>query len=316
MNVATMTPPKTYTVLLLDPDSSVGASVESYWQHYYQGELSIQGKAVASIEEAQAFLKQQPVDLLLFDLNPVQDETEAWMVWLKKELPDVKRVFWTTQSTEQVIRFLKQQHILTVLTKEVPFDFTHFSKALEAILKPSLAYGLDTYLKANATINSFTLTSSDHIQTTFHTLQRFLDEQECVLQNEMLTALVEAVTNAVYHAPKDASGKDKYAKGMVIEQLEPLEEVTVTYGFDDEKLGISVRDQGGSLNPEQVLFWLERNMSGSNLLDVSGRGLFLMHTLADHFVLNVEQGKQTEIIMLQYKAPQNRVAKPLYLLFS
>ena len=40
----------------------------------------------------------------------------------------------------------------------------------------------------------------------------------------------------------------------MIEVLAPNEVVTVSYGYDEEKLGVSIRDQCGTITSDEVLY--------------------------------------------------------------
>jgi hypothetical protein len=120
---------------------------------------------------------------------------------------------------------------------------------------------------------------------------------------EMCTPLVEAITNAVYHAPRSATGESKYYKGQTIERLEAGEEVSVVLYATDREVRIQVRDSQGSLRPQQVLQGIAKNYFEEGLYDESGRGFFLMYCLMDEFHLHIVPGYLSDLQLVKYRHP-------------
>jgi anti-sigma regulatory factor (Ser/Thr protein kinase) len=305
---------KLYTVMF-DKDLTIGDSLEHYFQNYYMGELPIE---IVSAEHPELlFATLQGLDnpaLVLLDVDPELETSEALVQQVRSLAPKAKIAFWTLKPLERMIGFMKQTGVSTMLTKNAPFDFKEFAVALENLIEPEKAYGLERYLGEGVELTEFELSSSDDIMKVFATLQKLFQEHQLQQDNEMLTALMEGITNALYHAHKLPSGEAKHKKSSKIENLPKEERVLVRYGNNANQLGISITDKGGSLTAEGILYWMERNFSAQNLLDTSGRGLYLMHCLADRLMINVEPGKRTEIALLtsiQHHVDTTRV-KPFY----
>lgn len=306
-------------VLLVDKDPFIRGSLASYLQHYYQGEPALTPVCVASDEEAVAWLNQVgsnlPV-LVLADIATLLDSGLAPTLpgWLQRHQALNRLVFQTAFPLEDHIDQLLAYNVARLVTKTVPFSFPDFDQLIQAAITPTKALGLATYLAPHTPLNTLTLTCSDDIMTTFLTLQDFFAHHQLHTVHDLSTALIEAITNAVYHATKGADGQDKYQKGQPIAQLGPTETVTIQYGADSRGVGLSIRDQGGQLDVKQVLYWLQRNLSGDNLMDTHGRGLFLMYTLSTRFVVNIVPGQLTEIVMLEHFGGSGRQSlKPLQL---
>lgn len=77
----------------------------------------------------------------------------------------------------------------------------------------------------------------------------------------MVTAVREAVTNAVIHGNKEQPGT----------------RVDVVFELAEECIRITVVDQGDGFDPDS----LPDPVSKEHLMDASGRGVFLMHQLMD-----------------------------------
>lgn len=82
------------------------------------------------------------------------------------------------------------------------------------------------------------------------------------LRHQMRLCFQEAVTNAVVHG--NQCDESKY--------------VHISMSKDDNKLVLSIKDEGEGFDMQQV-----RNpLTDENLVIPGGRGLFLMRTLSDH----------------------------------
>lgn len=315
MSTATTAAKKAYSVVLLEGDTLIGEGLQQYFSQYYTNKEA--EVAVTCLSAKSLLLKEAErlnPDLIILNLDPDYEGNQPLVKQLKQLCPTVQFALWSEYQLEELITFMKETGITTVLTKKVPFDLDDFARSIENLLEPERSFGLERYMAGIEQSDAMTLKSSTDIMTAFERLRALFEEVELANENEMLTALMEAITNAIYHAPATEQGKNKYKKGEVIETLEPHEFVELRWAISKEQLGIQVTDQFGRLTKEQVLYWMERNLKGANLLDTSGRGIYLMHTLADHFSLNVRVGERTEIVMVHARheaSPRERL-KPFY----
>jgi len=95
--------------------------------------------------------------------------------------------------------------------------------------------------------------------------------------------------------------------------LEPSEYVYVDFGYDSEKYGVAVLDKLGTLTREVVLSKMERQIKGQGDMDDSGRGLHMCRLFADRLIVNIERGKRTEVIILNFLNGKYTGYKPLYI---
>ena len=110
-------------------------------------------------------------------------------------------------------------------------------------------------------------------------LERFLPDETA--RFDVRLAVQEAVMNAVEHGNKNDNRK----------------RVTVEYTVDDEKVGVTVTDEGSGFNPETV----PDPTLEENLLKERGRGLFLIRNLVDRAYHN-ERGNQITMIKFRRAA--------------
>jgi anti-sigma regulatory factor (Ser/Thr protein kinase) len=87
----------------------------------------------------------------------------------------------------------------------------------------------------------------------------------------------------------------------------------VYFGQDLDRIGIAIVDQGGRVTADEILYWLDRNISGAGLMDTHGRGVYLIHRLVDRVLINIAPGQRTEILILDYFNTAFTANKPLYI---
>ena len=93
----------------------------------------------------------------------------------------------------------------------------------------------------------------------------------------MVTAVREAVTNAVIHGNKEQPGT----------------RVDVVFELADDCIRITVVDQGDGFDPES----LPDPVSKEHLMDASGRGIFLMQQLMDAVTYDFPENGGTTLTM-------------------
>lgn len=99
----------------------------------------------------------------------------------------------------------------------------------------------------------------------------------------MVTAVREAVTNAVIHGNKEQPGTS----------------VDVWFELGADCIGITVADQGDGFDPES----LPDPVSSEHLMDSSGRGVFLMNQLMDEVSYSFPPGGGTTLRMMKRVRP-------------
>lgn len=220
---------------------------------------------------------------------------------LQKRFPHSKLIGITSQSPDLYLplaletehySLLWQQDILNPNQLAMLLDeITHYTTAETASLQP--------YLSADAQVTTTLIRKSDDIARIFQAIYTLLKEGGVQETNDLSTALMEALTNSVYHAPKQADGvTDKYKKGEPLDTLLPEEYVTVRYGSENGRVGIAISDQGGKLPPGLVMKAMSRHWGEDGLLDTDGRGFYLMHLLSEQLTIRIVPNVKTELVMI------------------
>jgi serine/threonine-protein kinase RsbW len=92
-------------------------------------------------------------------------------------------------------------------------------------------------------------------------------------------AVHESVINAIWHGNKN----------------DPSKHVWLRFEIYSDRLEIRIRDQGNGYDPSQ----LPDPLADENLLNVSGRGIFLVRTFMDEYRVETRAGVGTEVILVK-----------------
>lgn len=306
-------PPNQYRILIVDDDDVVREGLVGYLENYHEANYDLTITASPSALDARQKLAEAPYHLVISDINMPEEDGFSLIQFVNKEYPQTRTAMITAYKVEDYVRNAKKTGVFNIITKTAPFAFEELSTVVNNLLEPASAFGIETYMDPLAPLSQIVLTSSDDISVAFETLQGFLTQVQVPNPNDLLTAVIEAITNAVYHVAKLPDGSLKYEKGQRIERLEESEYVYIYYGQDLERIGIAIVDQGGRITAEEVLYWLDRNISGTGLMNTHGRGMYLIHRLVDRLLVNIAPGQRTEIIMLNYRNQIHSANKPIYI---
>ena len=302
-----------YNLLIVDDDDVIREGLVGYLENYHDAPYRLQIDSSANPNDAREKLAGKQYDLIISDINMPGEDGFSLLRYVRSIHPETKTALITAYKVEDYIRNAKQTGVFNIIAKTAPFNFDELSNVVNNLLNPKSAFGLETYMEPDLPLHAFTITNSDQIMDAFSQLESFLGTQKIDNANDLLTAVIEAVTNAVYHVAKLPDGSLKYEKGQRIEKLNDDEYVTIKFGCDSDRLGIAIIDQGGRITAEEILYWLDRNLSGAGLMDTHGRGVYLIHTLVDRVLVNIAPGERTEIIMLNYFTSDFKVNKPVYI---
>jgi len=166
-------------------------------------------------------------------------------------------------------------------------------------------FGLEHYLGSGTTVEEQPFTGSAVKPALLELAQRCakaagLDHRRV----EQVGAVAdEMITNALYNAPVDQSGRSRHGDWPRTRpvELQPGEQATLRVGADGRRMAISVSDPFGSLGSGRVLDYLAKCFRrDDDQIDSkeggAGLGLYLMFNAVSHFVINIAVGRRTEFI--------------------
>jgi CheY-like chemotaxis protein len=264
-------------------------------------------------QEALELLQKETFRLLLSDINMPGMKGFELIKKVKQLYPTLKSALITAYDVRDYIHMAKNFDIGNIITKTTPFNFEEVRLLVRNIITEDI-FGLEHYVKSP--IQSMKIKSSNEIEQVIQKIINIMPGSRH--KRKFRQALNEIIINAVYYGAKQERGDQKELWPIDV-KLAPDEEVLVSWGIDDEKVGVSVIDQKGLLAKKDVLFWLERNTTKGEdglsvgLLDDHGKGLFITRESIDRFIVNIKPGTATEIVMLNYKEGLYDGYRPLWI---
>jgi hypothetical protein len=112
-----------------------------------------------------------------------------------------------------------------------------------------------------------------------------------------MVILDEMIENSFYAAPRDGKGVAYYEKGESRE-LSEHEEVRIDVAFANNRLGVMITDNWGTLPPSIFLKKLANSMESGIEAGVGGAGLYMMWRLSDYFQIRVHPQHKTQMTTL------------------
>lgn len=302
-----------YRLLIVDDDDVIREGLVGYLENYHEAAYALTVESSASPADARLKLAQSAYNLVITDINMPGEDGFSLIQHINTQYPGTRTAMITAYKVEDYVRNAKKTGVFNIIAKTAPFNFDELSSVVNNLLEPTSAFGIETYMDPHCKLAQVVITNSDDIMLAFSALQEFLCVAKIANPNDLLTAVIEAITNAVYHVAKLPDGSLKYEKGQQIERLDESEYVYIYFGQDLERIGIAIVDQGGRITADEVLYWLDRNISGTGLMDSHGRGVYLIHRLVDRVLINIAPGQRTEIIILDYLNHTYSTNKPIYI---
>lgn len=305
---------KTYNILIVDDDSVIKGSLVNYLTRFHKADYKLSVDSSETVRDSRELLKLKEYHLAIIDINMPNESGFDLIETINKDYPKTKTALITAYKVEDYLKLCNEKNVSNIIVKTAPFNFKELSYVVNGLLKPDkYLFGVHNYLNKDTEIETLTINNSQSLSIAQATIRDCMATLKINNLELLSIALLEAMTNALYHAPHNSNGTKKYSRDRMIQELEPDEIVDINYGWDDEKLGISIVDRAGKLNKSNVLYWLNRNVTGANMLDSTGRGLYLMHSIADRLIININPNKKTEIIFLIYLNEIFSGHKPIYI---
>lgn len=241
------------------------------------------------------------------DQNPFTALTD-----IKKKNPDINVTIFTFQDPEMVM----------VGDEQAPYPEQIITKAyidteielLQLVLTQNIdktKSGLNPYMNATKMQAEVEVSDSEFKELYLNMITlNAVDNgfsQKTILS--IANALDEMISNAIYNAPTDKEGNYLYKSLPRNErvQLEDHQSAIITYGFDSEKLGVSIKDPFGSLGKNKVWEILRKCSKSTSYTDDSdsgggGLGIYTILKNVHHLIINIHGGTSTEFIIFVKKA--------------
>lgn len=292
-------------LLIVDDEKLVRQMIADYLERDY---------TVVTEENAENALIRSDLstfDLVISDINMPGIPGYEFLKEVKRRNPSVRTALITAYDVDDYVRMAKENGITNIIAKTVPFNFAELGSIVKGLITGDI-FGLERHMKQGfRVLKEYEIQGSADAKSVREDVLKVL-QAEVGTTGELRLVLDEVVTNALYHSVKDEAGNEKYREFAQVDLL-PHESFTLSCAVDDEKYAIFITDKQGTLTKDIVLYKIDRHIRGEGVLDDSGRGLFMSRIFADRFIVNIDPGKRTEIVIINYRSPAYHGFKPLYI---
>lgn len=262
-------------------------------------------------DDAFSKLNDQKFNLVISDINMPGMKGYELLAEVKKKHPKTKTALITAYNVDDYVRIAKEYSICNIIAKTTPFNFKELQTVVSGLINGDI-FGLERHLLLeHRKLPTFIIKNSDEAKSVRENIVNFFREKFGNV-GELKLVLDELITNAIYHAPVTEDGKEKYREFYDV-NLEENEYIYVTCGYDNEKYGVSIMDNQGTLKKETILYRIDRHIHAEGILDDSGRGIHMSRIFADRLIANIDPGKKSEMVLLNYINKSYKGFKPLYI---
>ena len=230
-----------FSILIVDDDQQVCRVLH---------DLLIREGYVTSVahngKEAIERLSELKPELVISDIQmPVMDGFELFKI-MQAEYPKVKRIMMTSYDIDQYIKNIRKFNIGNILVKGPDFNLSEVASYIRSILTGEI-FGLDRYFHGVDFQHLFVRSYAEAKDA-----YRFITESYSAKKGIFLEiAIDELISNAIFHGVLQYSylSRDQWSEDI---QVPEESMVKVTWGSDEEKIGISIEDPKGNLKKTDV----------------------------------------------------------------
>jgi two-component system, response regulator, stage 0 sporulation protein F len=278
-----------YSVLIVDDEENIRNMLSGYFRgrgcHVRQ---AADGAAALSL------IEEQIPDIVLSDIRmPVMDGIELFRI-IRERFQRVRHVLMTGYNVDDYIALIRKHNIGNILVKGPDFNFADIDNRVTSLLTGDI-FGLGRYFPGRR----LTSTAIDSYQRSEEVCA--LIERQCRACSDAFLhmAVDELIANAVFHGVLRLTGVPREEwRGDIALPADGA--ITVTWACDEEKIGVAVEDHKGNLKKVDALRWLDKEDASGRERGEHGRGLYMVRRFIDRFIINIDPGKRTECIIIQY----------------
>lgn len=299
-----------YSILVVDDVVEIRELICDFLKDHYRVVLHASNGL-----EALEVLKSSEVAMIISDINMPGMKGFDLLKEVKRLYPHIKRILMTAYNVEEYLELAIQYEVSNIFVKTTPFQFNELSILIEKLRNNNI-FGISHHFGTDAEVQEIKIRSSRTLHDEATKIVNFFQHES--ESNRLQLVVVELLTNALFYGVRgeDPDKKELWDHDFI---LSDDAAVNVTIARDTVKYGISVGDNGGKLKREDVLYWLNRQITRDKdglplgLYDTHGRGLFIARKYIDRLIVNIDQDRKTEIIVINYFSKDIAGFKPLYI---
>lgn len=299
------------TILIVDDDYEIRGMISDF----LRDSESYNVLEAENGKEALEILKNNKTDLVISDINMPGMKGFDLLKEVKERFPLIKRVLITAYNVEDYLNLALKYDIGNIFVKTAPFNFSEFSSIIAYLLNGDI-FGLSHYFDESVPIKELKIRSSRSLDKDAELIINQIGPIDQPKRLELV--IVELLTNAIFYGIRNEipDKKEFWSHDFLLPEKQAIQ---VSVARDDQKYAISVSDLGGRLKKFDILYWLNRQISLNQdglplgLYDSHGRGFFIVRKYIDRLIINIDQTRRTEIIIINYFSRVYQGYKPLYI---
>jgi anti-sigma regulatory factor (Ser/Thr protein kinase) len=282
-----------YHMLVVTADPALKRAVRSLTTA--SGSTAAFAKNSASLQPS-----ERHVDLAIFDARD-DDPSDKFLNHVPR---DARIIYIISDRLPSRMHLLRDQRVASLFYHDQRFDDDEFICAATKCLRDEL-FGLQKYFPWGVTTYTMTVRNYEQKSRAIDILMSYAKVAGVrgSVRDRIQLVVDELIMNAMYHAPVDQDGNERF-KGVTLKELAHrpnLDPVQVQYGCSGRYFGVAIRDTGGSLTRERALEYLGRSDKATQIEDKAGGaglGLLSVLTSVSKLVFNLDPGYSTEVIGL------------------
>ena len=300
------------TILVVDDDADMCALIGEYLSEYCGYKVL---QAIDAREALENILPSNEVDLVISDINMPGMKGFELLQKIKDRWPKIRRILITAYNVEDYIQLAMAHDVGNIFVKTTPFNFEELATVLANLLANDI-FGAERHMNEPYETRSILVRRGDRLDEIATGIIDMIPNVANPRKLELV--LVELINNAVFYGIRGESPEHKEEWNHNF-TLDVDDAVTVKLFWDDSKYAIAIADKGGLLTKQNVLYWLDRQTSRDEtgmplgLMDSHGRGLFITRKYIDRVLVNIDPGRRTEVIVMNYYNELFSGYKPLYI---
>jgi CheY-like chemotaxis protein/anti-sigma regulatory factor (Ser/Thr protein kinase) len=282
-------PGKKYSVLIVDDEVVICQLLETF----FTSRGYVTRTALNGLEALEKINESLP-DIVISDIRmPGMDGIELFKN-IKERFPLVKLVLMTGYNVDEYLSLIRRHNIGNILVKGPDFSLKEVDSYIKSILSGDI-FGLERFFPRSK-LHQVVIDSYSRCEEVCALISK-----QCHGYDDMFLkmAIDELIANAVFHGVLQLTGipREQWRNDI---RIDPDSAITVSWASDSEKVGVSVEDPKGNLKKVDALRWLDQSDPSGREVEEHGRGLYLVRRLIDRFIINIDPGKRTECIVIQY----------------
>ncbi len=260
--------------------------------------------AIDTVDDLSPTFDVSPYSAIVIDDDVASRNPPASLPWTRSTARPPVVVLLQSTSRAELLPWFEQTVTAHVLHHDNAQQYNDLHVTLRKLVSNDI-FGIEKYFAWGARERSFTLQHSSEKERLVSEAEAFA-EMLCVpsrMRALVVTAFDEFLSNAFYNAPVDESGRHRFRDRDRTDPvvLGPEEAITVRLCADGRRIGVSVCDPFGSLDPRIIQSTILRGLrrdarTWSHSHGGAGLGFYCAFESLSHLVINIDARKRTEII--------------------